>query len=230
MISTSLFTQIGLDSGALTQLGSVVHPVPEPGEYRGVVLVDEQQVADFAFVVAKQGRPQLDVDVAALVGPADDDCGCGPRADDGPLAAGGHLLLHVGSGRAAYAVVVSAVTANGRSQVVLDTRELAKGDLFAATVLRPGRYRVANTVTGAEAKLDVAYPELGRRPMLPGEPVRVTVGERFEPDDISVRASQGQVYAVESGARIVIELVEPYDRKPRGDGPRHRWLRRPAGR
>ena len=63
-------------------------------------------------------------------------------------------------------------------------------DLFAATVLRPGRYRVANTVTGAEAKLDVAYPELGRRPMLPGEPVRVTVG----------------------------------------DGPRHRWVRKPAGR
>ena len=178
MINTTLFTQIGLDSGALTQLGSVVHQVPEPGEYRGVVLVDEQQVADFAFVVAKQGRPQLDVDVAALAGPADDDCGCGPRADDGPLAPGGHLLLHVGSGRAAYAVVVSAVTANGRSQVVLDTRELATGDLFAATVLRPGRYRVANTVTGAEAKLDVAYPELGRRPMLPGEPVRVTVGDR----------------------------------------------------
>ena len=34
----------------------------------------------------------------------------------------------------------------------------------------------------------------------------------------------------ESGARIVIELVEPYDRKPRGDGPRHRWVRKPAGR
>ena len=45
MISTSIFTQIGLDSGALTQLGSVVHPVPEPGEYRGVVLVDDEQVA-----------------------------------------------------------------------------------------------------------------------------------------------------------------------------------------
>ena len=66
--------------------------------------------------------------------------------------------------------------------------------------------------------------------MLPGEPVRVTVGDRFEPDDISVRAGQGQVYAVESGARIVVELVEPYDRKPRGDGPRHRWVRKPAGR
>ena len=39
-----------------------------------------------------------------------------------------------------------------------------------------------------------------------------------------------KVYAVESGARIVIELVEPYDRKPRGDGPRHRWVRKPAGR
>jgi hypothetical protein len=55
----------------------VVHQVPEPGEYRGVVLVDDEQVADFAFVVAKEGRPQLDVDLAALAGPVDD--GDGPR-------------------------------------------------------------------------------------------------------------------------------------------------------
>jgi len=56
MINTTLFTQIGLDSGALTQLGSVVHQVPEPGEYRGVVLLDDEQVADFAFR-GGEGRP-----------------------------------------------------------------------------------------------------------------------------------------------------------------------------
>jgi hypothetical protein len=33
----------------------VVHQVPEPGEYRGMVLVDDEQVADFAFVVAMEG-------------------------------------------------------------------------------------------------------------------------------------------------------------------------------
>ena len=83
MINTQLFTQIGLDSGALTQLGSVVHPVSEPGDYRGVVLLGDDQVADFSFVVAKEGRTQLDIDVAALDGGGqDDDCGCGPTSHD----------------------------------------------------------------------------------------------------------------------------------------------------
>ena len=32
-----LFTQIGLDSGSLTMLGTVVHSFAQPGEYRCVV-------------------------------------------------------------------------------------------------------------------------------------------------------------------------------------------------
>ena len=45
-----------------------------------------------------------------------------------------------------------------------------------------------------------------------------------------MQPTQSQVYTAETPARVVIELVQPYDRKPRGDGPRHRWVRRPAGR
>ena len=33
----NLFTQIGLDSGSLTMLGSVIHQFAEAGEYRGTV-------------------------------------------------------------------------------------------------------------------------------------------------------------------------------------------------
>ena len=57
MINTTLFTQIGLDSGALTRLAAVIHPVTESGSYSGTVLVGEEQVADFAFVVAPGGQP-----------------------------------------------------------------------------------------------------------------------------------------------------------------------------
>jgi len=229
MINTQLFTQIGLDSAALTQLGSVVHPVSEPGDYRGVVLRGDDQVADFSFVVAKEGRTQLDIDVAALDGGGqDDDCGCGPTSHDTtPLAVGGYLLVHVGSGRGGYAVVVSLVDPSGKeSRQVFDSRELGAGDTFAATVLRPGRYEVTNTVDGSTARLEVPYPEVGREPLRLGGPDTITVSARgFSPEEIRVKPGQGQAYAVESAARVVIELVEPYDRKP-ADRPRYRWSRR----
>ena len=224
MINTTLFTQIGLDSGALTRLGAVIHPVSEPGSYRGVVLVGDEQVADFAFVVAQGGRTQLDVDVAALTEERDDNCGCGPKSDRmAPLAPGGHLVVHVGSGRSAYWVLLSAED-SGQSRVELDTRELRSGDLFAATVLRPGRYAVTNTVSGASATLEVPYPESGRQPMQFGDPVRVRVSGGFEPAELTARPGQGQLYAVEEAARIVLELVEPYDREP-AVGPRYRRTR-----
>jgi hypothetical protein len=233
MINTQLFTQIGLDSGALSQLGSVVHQVSEPGDYRGVVLRGDDQVADFSFVVAKEGRSQLDLDVAALdAGGQDDDCGCGPTSHDTtPLAVGGYLLVHVGSGRGRYAVVVSIVDASGKeSRQVFDSRELGAGDIFAATVLRPGRYGVTNAADGSTARLEVPYPEPGREPLRLGDPVTIKVGRGgFSPDEVKVKPGQGQTYAVETGARVVIELVEPYDRKPT-DRPRYRWSRRPIER
>jgi len=229
MINTEIFTQIGLDSGALTLLGAVAHPVHEPGPYRGVVLRDGEEVADFGFVVAEEGRAQLDVDVAKVAGAGRTGCGCCTDPDADPhLRAGGVLLMHVGSGRGAYAVVVSAGEGDAQ-RVVFDSRQLEKGDLFTATVLRPGRYAVTNTVNRTRAELEVRYPERRREPLRAAEPVQVRVGDRFDPERLAVQPTQGQVYAVETSARVVIELVEPYDSAPVEGAPRFRLVaRRPA--
>ena len=226
MINTTLFTQIGLDSGALTQLGSVVHQVPEPGEYRGVVLSTTsrsptspswwRRKADLSSTSTSRHSPGRSRTTAAAVASRR-----GAAARRPPVAP---RRLR----RAAYAVVVSAVTANGRGQVVSTPASSARAT-FRRHRARPGRYRVANTVTGAEASSTWPTRSSAGGRCSRASRVRATVGDRFEPDDISVRASQGQAYAVESGARIVVKLVEPYDRKPRGDGPRHRWVRKPAG-
>jgi hypothetical protein len=235
MINTEIFMQIGLDSGALTLLGAVAHPVHEPGPYWGVVLRDGEEVAGFGFVVAEEGRTQLDVDVAKVAGAGRTGagrtgCGCCTDPDADPhLRAGGMLLVHVGSGRGAYAVVVSAGEGDAR-RVVFDSRQLEKGDLFTATVLRPGRYAVTNTVNGARAELEVRYPERRRESLRAAEPVQVRAGDRFDPERLTVQPTQGQVYAAETAARVVIELVEPYDGVPvEGGAPRFRLVaRRPV--
>jgi hypothetical protein len=228
MINTEIFMQIGLDSGALTLLGGVAHPVHEPGPYRGVVLSDGEEVADFGFVVAEEGRTQLDVDVAKVAGAGRTGCGCCTDPDAAPhLRAGGMLLVHVGSGRGAYAVVVNAGEGDAR-RVVFDSRRLEKGDLFTATVLRPGRYAVTNTVNGARAELEVRYPERRREPLRAAEPLQVRAGDRFDPERFAVQPTQSQVYTAETPARVVIELVQPYDAAPVEGAPRFRLVARRA--
>jgi hypothetical protein len=117
--------------------------------------------------------------------------------------------------------------ADDDAEPVFDSRRLDRSDLFTATVLRPGRYRVSNDGTGATANLTVAYPERGRGPLRPGEPVRVEVGQDFSPPEFTVEPTQGQVYEIGAPARIRLDLVEPFDRAVEADRPRHRRARRP---
>lgn len=233
MLRLELFTQIGLDSGALTMLGSIVHPMPEPGHFRGSVQRDEQEVGHFHVRVEEEAeRSQIDVDLgrSARRGRADaprddEDCSCGGQ-ESRTLRAGGFLLLFVGEGRGGYHVVLSARVGEER-EVVYDSRRMVEGDRFAATVLRPGRYEVQNLESQASAKLDVSYPERGDRPYRPADPVTIAVTPRtLRPASISIGPAQGQIYEVRSQARIRIRLIEPYDRtEPRE--PR-RLAKRPA--
>jgi hypothetical protein len=118
--------------------------------------------------------------------------------------------------------VISALEGSDR-RVVFNSRQLEEGDVFAATVLRPGRYNVMNSLTNASASLDVAYPgRPGPGGDKPQQPVQVTVGAGFSPAEIVVQAAQGQVYTTNTPSRILIELVEPYDRSSRDDRPRYR--------
>ena len=66
----NLFTQIGLDSGSLTMLGTVVHSFGEPGEYRGSVRRGKEGAAVFYISVDKNSPvAQVNIDLAALTNP-----------------------------------------------------------------------------------------------------------------------------------------------------------------
>lgn len=233
-----LFTQIGLDSGSLTMLGSVIHGFAA-GEYRCVVHAGAEVKAVFV-VHADPDSPnaQATVDLEALAsgssaapGKGDDGCGCG-GSDTKPGAAvprytvnpRGHVLFRVGRGPGQYYVHARRTDAPEEDKGY-DTRALAPGDVFAAIVLRPGTYAVKNTLTGAQAELVVDYPPLKERRYRPGAPLRVACeGKAFTPATLHTGPGQGVIFESRVPSRVAITLTKA------DDGPAGRQRPRPPRR
>lgn len=203
---TQLFTQIGLDSGALGALGSVVHRFDEEGSYLATVIVDGREEAEFGLHVVEDGPQGRQVDLATA-GKASDPCDpCGD--DDVTVGVGGWLSFYVGSGGHRYAVLVRR---SGKRGAEFDSRRLQHGDLFAATVLRPGTYRVTNEYGKGSSELVVRYVRPGKGRYQPARPVKIKVGESLAKDSLKVGPAQGLIFEAQCEARIVVELVEPDD-------------------
>jgi|tagenome__1003787_1003787.scaffolds.fasta_scaffold20848882_2 hypothetical protein len=101
--------------------------------------------------------------------------------------------------------------------VVLDTRRLGPQSLFAVTLVRPGRYRLANTISGAEAAVVVTYPKVGKTPYRPPEPLEIDCGAKgFGASTFTISPAQGIIFRLSTESRIQLELVEP------DDGPKER--------
>lgn len=231
-----LFTQIGLDSGSLTMLGSVVHGF-EAGEYRCAVHAGTEVKAVFV-VHADPDSPnaQATVDLEALAsGPAlpaaAGGCGCGepgttpdaavPRYTVNPR---GQVLFRVGRGPGQYYVHARRTDAPQEDKGY-DTRALAPGDAFAAIVLRPGTYAVRNTLTGAQAELVVDYPPLKERRYRPGAPIRVACeAKAFTPATLHTGPGQGVIFESRVPSRVAITLTKA------DDGPADRQRPRPPRR
>ena len=212
-----LFRQPGLDSGSLTMLGTAVHRFTKAGSYRGVSVRNGVRDAVFyVTVVDGDAVNQVDIDLASLSldrRPAGCDC-----APDGGrrfvLATHGYAVFHVSGGAGGFAVHVGRAATEPQARE-FDSERLAGGDMFAATVLRPGRYSVAEVVRGgpgAKAELDVAYPAASKTAYQPPGVVRVAVTERgFEPAAVRMTAFQACLFTCAAPARIKIALVRPYD-------------------
>jgi hypothetical protein len=210
----NLFLQIGLDSGSLTMLGSIVHAFTEPGEYRGALHKGEEVKATF-FITADKQSPaaQATIDLASLAASSSGECcgaqSIGPRFTVNPQ---GYTLFHVSGGEGGYYVHVRR-TDDDPVNKGYDSRTLAGGDIFSAILLRPGVYRVTNTLGKAKGEVVVAYPPpVGDKPYRPPSPLRVESGpEGFHPPRVSVQPGQGVLFSAKCPTRIAIELVKPDD-------------------
>jgi hypothetical protein len=236
----NLFTQVGLDSGSLTMLGSVVHSFQEPGEYRGSVHKADGGQAVFYITVDKNSpAAHVNIDLASLKefsDTAEEECCDDEKANHFTVNPKGYAVFHVSAGTGGFSVHVRR-TEEDPKEKVFNSQQLGEGDIFSAAILRPGTYSVSNrlandTEKGKEkekekerARVVVSYPEMGKTAYRPPEPVRVQVGPRgLEPASINLKPAQGLVFDIKTSARIVIELVKaddgPGDDRP---SPRRGW-------
>lgn len=231
-----LFTQIGLDSGSLTMLGTLVHGFTEPGEYRCALHAGPEVKAVFiVHADPESSNASATVDLAALVGgtappSADADCGCEgspekaaaiPRVVVNPR---GHVVFRVGSGAGQF-YVHARRTASPTEDKGYDTRAMVDGDTFAAVLLRPGTYAMTNALAKAKGEIVVDYPPLKERHYKPTEPVRVTCDARgFSPASVRIGPGQGVIFESRTASRIAITLSKA------DDGPADRVRTRPPRR
>lgn len=216
-----LFKQVGLDSGSLTMLGTIVHQFVEPGDYRGVSLRNNQRDAVF-YLKVEAGSPvnQVNIDLATLANGPEQPPSCACKAEGGGvrnflLGAKGHAVFHVSGGPGGYALHVGS-SAQEPQPREFDSIELKGGDLFAATFLRPGVYSVKNLASKERSKagleIDVVYPRAGKTPYQPPQAVRIEcLREGFRPGKLELQALQGCIFVCQVAARIKAELLRPHE-------------------
>lgn len=216
LLDQNIFTQTNLDSAALTMLGSVLHNISEPGAYRGVALRNGAAEATFTLRVDEGcAASQVNIDLATLGQTGRSGCG----GDSGPVFTvhpKGYAIFHVGEGAGGYAVHLGSVT-NGPAPKAFDSRHLKAGDIFTATLLRPGTYRATNALNKTHAEIVVSYPVTGKTAYKPGPAMSVEcTAEGFAPKEIRLTPAQGQVFHCKTAAHLKIELVKADDGPKRG--------------
>jgi hypothetical protein len=208
-----LYTQIGLDSGALTMLGALVHSFEEQGEYRGTARRGDLPEATFQVSVDPNcAVAEVDIDLAVLVG---EDEGCEDDARRFTVHPKGFAVFRVSKGSGGYWVNVRRADED-RAVKAYDSRRLEEGDIFSAMLLRPGRYSIANELSKARGEITVAYPTVGKTAYRPPAALNAQCGDTIKPSAIRLKPAQGLNIHATADARIKIALVEP------DDGPKSR--------
>lgn len=209
----NLFTQVSLDSGLLTILGSVIHSFPEPGEYRGSVHKTGGGQAVFYITVDRNSpAAHVNIDLASLREYS--DAGQKECCDNNPenhftVNPKGYVVFHVSRGSGGFSVHVRQAVEDPKENV-FNSQELGDGDIFSAAIIRPGTYTMSNRK--AKGEIVVSYPEMGKTAYRPPAPIRVQVSpEGFEPAHIELKPGQGLVFDIKATARIVVKLIKPDD-------------------
>lgn len=219
-INSYAISQTRIDSAQLGVLGTIAHPMTEDAEYRGTALQDGTPIATFRLAVdSEMQNQQVDIDLASLVGFRKHNDERYKEHTFSVTSKKGYVVFYVSQGPGNFQVVLDKV-GDQKAQRVFDSRILKKGDLFIATLLRPGIYEMTESQSRGIGKIKVNYPpKPGPKPYSPAPPESVSITEGgFQPAEVTTGPAQGIVFTMQRPtASVDIRLVKPDD-GPRKDG------------
>jgi hypothetical protein len=221
-VNTYALRQTRIDSASLGVLGTIAHPISDEGDYAATVLQRGIQVAAFQLKVDGEVKnPQADVDLATLI-PERRRREVRFKEPSLAVTSKGYLVLYVSQGPGGFHVLLNKLGVDrgneGEPRQVFDSRALEQGDVFIASLLRPGHYEVTDQHSEGRGQIKVAYPTPEKQPYVPPKPEEVSVAEEgFNPAELRIRAAQGVVFTIRAAkASLEVNLVEP------DDGPREK--------
>ena len=223
-VNTCAVQQSCLQSSALGVLGSIAHPVGRPGEYSGRVMQGKSQVAEFSLHAGPDvDATQVTIDLARIAGSP--LVGQPYKAHKYSVNSDGYLMLFVSEGLGGFWVRLSS-QGTYRSRVVFDSRRLKSGDLFIATLIRPGTHQAK--MPRAVAAIRVRAPEASDKAFQPPPPAGMTCTKTgFVPKRLEVYATQGIVFGFETTSRVQIDLTKPAPARSAKSRRSARWRGRP---
>jgi hypothetical protein len=226
-VNTFALQQSCLQSSALGVLGSIAHPIGKPGEFTGRVMQGRVQVAEFSLHADPDvAATQATIDLARIAGPS--LVGQPYKVHKYSVNSDGYLMLFVSEGPGEFWVQLSS-PGKDRPRVVFDSRRLKPGDLFIATLIRPGTHQ-ARMPKGVAA-IRVRAPEASDKPFQPPPPAGMTCTKTgFVPKRLEVYSTQGIVFNFETTSGVQIDLTKPAATRGAKSLRSARWRGRPDNR
>ena len=209
LLNRALFVRRPLDSAELPALTALFHRFSEPGDYQVLLRRGDSLLRRFAVrVVEEGGMPEVNLDLAGAP-PESNDC----APEQYTLQPGGLMGFYASKGVGQYSIAISPLGRVGKKTggeaeakpAILDSRKaIPAGDLFSATLVREGRYRVTNLEGRGEAWIEVRLPKGERYPMAHAELVEYG-RDGFKPEKVALLAGQSVVFQCSLPARLRIE-------------------------
>jgi len=154
-------------------------------------------------LIVDENAPQMfnRLDLAA----ANCSCAVNPKAQ---------TIFHAPKGIKGYSVIVEKFKGTERSKI-FDSKHLQDGDIFFATLLRPGDYHASNK-RGAKCKISVSPLKTRKmqftvtsqqgisRPKIETVQVECTA-TGFKPEKINIKSAQPLLFMIKTPSRIKIE-------------------------
>ncbi len=226
-VNTFALQQSCLQSSALGVLGSIAHPIGRPGDFTGRVMQGKTQVAEFSLHADPDvDATQATIDLARIAGPP--LVGQPYKVHKYSVNSDGYLMLFVSEGPGGFWVQLSS-PGKYRPRVVFDSRRLKPGDLFIATLIRPGTHQ-ARMPKGVAA-IRVRAPEASDKPFQPPPPAGMTCTKTgFVPKRLEVYSTQGIVFKFETTSGVQIDLTKPAATRGAKSLRSVRWRGRPDNR